>query len=302
MPRIFTLDLHTHIAEQKADIEKCWKRAQAVGLDGIAITEHANLDPENAYNRVLEKKPKEMLLIPGIELNTQYGHMLAYGKDEGVFKKKELLKKDVKIKKLIEISREREILIGVAHPWGFNYDSVGYSYGLKNIEDLVIREHIGVEVYNGMIGHLSNFIYDSNWINKPRNFLDFLEKNRVARRVWISKLSGGIKRRVDEQSLDVIKRCANAVELGDKARFVTAGSDAHSADRIGTGIIKLKSQRDELDNESFIEEIQHKENVIWSGPLVNEIRDGVFEKVDDPLTSREIVQGLKYATKKTVGG
>lgn len=300
MARVFTFDLHTHIAEQNVKPEKFWARVKEVGLDGVAITEHADLNPAESYRKLLETKPEGVLLIPGIEMNTEYGHMLAYGKDETIFERTELLGEKVSLETLIRVSREREVLIALSHPWGFNYDSAGYLYGLKNVEDLVIREHIGVEVYNGMIGNLSNFIYDSKWINTPRSFLDFLEKNRIARKVFIGKITGSMKRKVDEQSFDIIKRCANAIELGDKARFVVAGSDAHSADRVGTGILKLKCQRETIDNASFLEELQRKGDVIWSGPLVKEIRKGVYEKVDDPLRRMEIVRGLRYATGKTV--
>ncbi|MFH1224642.1 MAG: PHP-associated domain-containing protein [Candidatus Diapherotrites archaeon] len=300
MARVFTFDLHTHIAEQKVKPEKFWERVKSVGLDGVAITEHADLNPAESYRKLLETKPEGVLLIPGIEMNTEYGHMLAYGKDAEMFERAELLGEKVSLETIIAASRRGDVLIALSHPWGFNYDSAGYLYGLKNVENLVIREHIGVEVYNGMIGNLSNFIYDSKWINAPRGFLDFMEKNRVARKVFIGKITGSVKRKVDEQSFDIIKRCANAIELGDKARFVVAGSDAHSADRVGTGILKLRCQRDAIDNASFLEELRHRGNVIWSGPLVREIRKGVYEKVDDPLRRMEIVRGLRYATRKTV--
>ncbi len=300
MTRVFTFDLHTHALEKKADSEKYWQRARETGLDGTASAEHADYNPKEAYFKLLEKKPEDMILIPGIEVNSEVGHILAYYHTEEIYEIRELLKKDIAVKRVLEIGEENNLLVSLSHPWGFSYDSIAYLYGAKKTGQLVLENNIGVEVYNGMIGHLSNFIYDSGWIKRPINFLDFLEKNRVASRIGITRLSSKLKGRIDRERLEVVQRSARTVELGNLANFVTAGSDSHSAERVGAGIIKLRLDRNRIDNKTLLKELQNKEQVIWSGPLVREVEEGMFEKVDDPLKRMEIVQGIRYATAKAV--
>lgn len=300
MGEIYTLDLHTHALEKKGKAEEYWERAREIGLNGIASTEHADHSPKEAYLKLLEKKPEDMLLIPGIEVNSNFGHVLAYAPSGEIYEIEEILKKDIPLWRLIKIAKEEKILLSVSHPWGFSHDSIGFLYGKERLGRLIGRGGIGVEVYNGMIGHLSDFIYDSGWIKRPINFLDFLDNNRVARRTGIAKLSSRIKGRVDRERLDVLKRCARAIELGSKAAFVTAGSDSHSAERVGAGIIKISIPGSSPGNEKFLRNLREKENVIWAGPLVKEKGEGGYEKIDDPLKRKEIVQGIRYATQKVI--
>lgn len=300
MERVYTFDLHTHVMEHKVDAEKYWGKAREIGLDGIAICEHADLNPREAYEMLAAEKPNDLLLLPGIEINSKVGHLLAYYHNTEIYEARGLLKKSIALKKVIEICEENNFLLSLSHPWGFDYDSIGYILSPKKLEELVTTEYIGVEVYNGMIGHLSNFIYDSGWIKRPVNFLDFLEKNRITRKIGITRLSNRIRSKIDNERLDVIKRSAISIELGNKASFVTAGSDAHSHERVGAGIIKFVSERSGLTERTLIEEIKKKEQVIWSGPLVRETEEGTYEKIDDPLKRKEIVQGIRYATGKII--
>ncbi|MFH1255941.1 MAG: PHP-associated domain-containing protein [Candidatus Diapherotrites archaeon] len=301
MVEILTLDMHTHLNEKKTKPKAFWERVQEIGLSGVAITEHANFNPGLAFEKLEAERPEGIFLIPGMEINCASGHMLAFSSTPELYEIEALRGKNVSLEKLLEERDRHGFLLAVAHPWGLSYDSIGYAFGADAIEELVQENGLGVETYNGMIGHLSNFIYDSNWVRKPVNFFDFLEKNRVARKTGLARLGRGMKSRIDKRCFDVIHRCAKAVELGSVASFVTAGSDAHSAERIGSGILKIKTGRAVDSVEALLEEIRKKEQVIWAGPLVREIKKGVYEKIDDPLRRKEIIQGVGYAARKAIG-
>ena len=301
MERIYTLDLHTHLNEKKVKPEDYWQRAQAVGLDVIAITEHADKDPQSAYEKLIEGKPENMVLIPGSELNSEHGHLLCYGKDKRFYSHEELFKFNAPLETILDIVEKNGYLASISHPWGFDYDSFGFTLGFEKIEELVATKKIGVETYNGMIGNLSNFIFDTNWVVRPINFFDFLEKNRVTRKTGITRLTGKIKSKIDNKRRDLVERCARAIDLGEKAAFVTAGSDGHYAKRIGEGILKIKSSETQLDNQNVLKLIQEKENVIWYGPLVIEEEPGIFRRADTPFDNKEILQGIRYASESVLG-
>ncbi len=300
MDNTFSFDLHTHLNEKKFKADAYWKRVLEIGLDGTAITEHADFRPKEAYEELLAKKPKGVLLIPGIEINSDKGHILAYSHSPEIYEIDEFMQKDVPLEDVINLGKENNVMICISHPMGFSKDSLGFFFNVKEVEDLIIENKLGVEVYNGMIGHLSNFIYDSAWIRKPRNFLAFLEKNIISRKIRLSKIGSKLGEKLDNKSLEVVNRCASAIELGNIAEFVVAGSDAHSADRIGSGMIKIRHRDMELDEKELLSSLKNKQNIVWSGPLVRETSPGVFEKIEDPLKKVEIVQGLRYATTKVI--
>lgn len=301
MAEIYTLDMHTHLLEKNTDVEDFWKRTLEMKLDAVAITEHADCSPKEAYNALLEKKPDNVLLIPGVEVNSELGHVIAFYPNEEIYEIQELFEKKVTIKKLLEINKEKNVMLSIAHPWGLSHDSFAYKYGSDKLEDLVIEENIGVEVYNGIMGYLADFIYDSGWVRRPTNFFDFLAKNRVARKTGLGRVGAKVKSKIDKKTLEIVQRCENALELGEKAKFITAGSDAHSSMRVGSGIIKIRSENKINSNKEMLEHIRNnKENVIWSGPYVKEVSPGMYEHVEDPLRRKEIIQGLKYATGKAI--
>jgi len=301
MKKVITLDLHSHLNEKNVDPFEYWSRVKEVGLDAVAITEHADINPGFAYEKLLETKPKNVVLIPGSELNSEHGHLLCYGKGKEFYDHSELFEKKAPLETILDIVEKNNYIASISHPWGFNYDSFGFNLGFEKLEQLVLSKKIGVETYNGMIGNLSNFIFNTNWIVKPVNFLDFLEKNRLTKKTGITRISNKLKNKIDTKRRDLVERCTKAINLGEKASFVTAGSDGHSAKRIGEGVLKINSKEKNLSNQNVLQEIRKKQNVIWYGPLVKETSPGIFERADKPFDNKEILQGLKYASASVVG-
>ncbi|MFH1141526.1 MAG: PHP domain-containing protein, partial [Chloroflexota bacterium] len=82
------LDLHTHIWEasgfQKPNLDwaaKVVQQAKAMGIDGIAITEHYGVENSLAYKRIIEEHfPGQLLVFPGLEkdVHPQQNHFAEY--------------------------------------------------------------------------------------------------------------------------------------------------------------------------------------------------------------------------------
>jgi hypothetical protein len=75
------IDLHTHTnySDGTDSPEEIIRHAEKIGLDGIAITDH---DTFGGLHEALEIET-DLLIIPGIEVSTCKGHVLAYGITDG---------------------------------------------------------------------------------------------------------------------------------------------------------------------------------------------------------------------------
>lgn len=297
---VITADLHTHLLEKKIKPEKYWQGVKNAGLNAVAITEHAEYNPRKAFEKVWEKKPEEVMLIAGMEMFTSLGHVLAFSHSPEIYEIPELQKKGVKMQTAVELAEKNNILLSFAHPWGFDYDSVAYVGGVSQLRRFAVHGSVGVEVYTGMIGELAESVLKSKWVKRPISFFSFFEKNKVSSKAGIGKLMGAVRKKLDKTSFNLVQRSLNAMEFGEEARFITAGSDAHSAGRIGCGVIKLKMPGNNINERKFLEALQNKENVLWAGPPAVEIKDGVFAHKRGGVKKIEVLQGLKYVARKVI--
>lgn len=81
------IDLHNHTwprsHDSVLDPADLVDRAREAGLDGICLTEHDTIwNPDDAHKLAEEKG---FLVIPGIEISTDDGHILAFGVEKYVF-------------------------------------------------------------------------------------------------------------------------------------------------------------------------------------------------------------------------
>ena len=81
------IDLHTHTRPLSYDSElspdELIEAAKRAGLDGVCLTEHDFFWEPDA---VLELgKRHDFLVIPGIEVNTEFGHILVFGLERFVY-------------------------------------------------------------------------------------------------------------------------------------------------------------------------------------------------------------------------
>ena len=87
MQGLMLIDLHTHTKPLSWDSylepDDLIERSRATGLDGICLSEHDYFwKPEDVAELA---KRHHYLVIPAIEINTDDGHILAYGLDKYVY-------------------------------------------------------------------------------------------------------------------------------------------------------------------------------------------------------------------------
>jgi predicted metal-dependent phosphoesterase TrpH len=78
------LDLHVHSSfspDGRASIDELVGRLAALGLEGLAVTDHNTLAGLRRVHELRRERP-ELLLLPGVEVSAAEGHLLVYGLDE----------------------------------------------------------------------------------------------------------------------------------------------------------------------------------------------------------------------------
>jgi len=82
---VLSVELHTHSSlshDGRDPVEHLLEQAESVGLDAIAVTDHDEID---ASLDAVEQAPEYGLIgIPGMEITTAVGHVLALGVREAV--------------------------------------------------------------------------------------------------------------------------------------------------------------------------------------------------------------------------
>ncbi len=76
------LDLHVHSRyspDSKSSVEAIVKQAHAVGLNGLAITDHNTNDAFFEARDIVEDKRIPLVIVPGVEVSTKEGHLIALG-------------------------------------------------------------------------------------------------------------------------------------------------------------------------------------------------------------------------------
>jgi hypothetical protein len=135
------LDLHIHSIYSGDSLIKprdLLIYSKKIGLDGFAITDH---DSMKAY-KVLKKYPesKDLLIIPGMEIETDIGEVLA------LFIDNEIDCKDNEFFTIVQKIKENNGLVVIPHPFDFLRDNhLKTKLLTKNIIDKYID---GVEIMN----------------------------------------------------------------------------------------------------------------------------------------------------------
>jgi len=284
-------DLHTHLNEKNIDPKKWWEAVLEKKLNVIAITEHVERNPQEAYEKLFEIKPKNVMLIPGMECKTSAGHLLVFGANKSIYDICELQKVNVDIEKALALVNENNLAASFAHPYGYKNDSTTNQLGEKESKRLMKKYGIGSEYYNGMLGSANGFIFGTQWVKKLYNFFDFMSKSKKANKFGIQKKSKKIKSKLEIISLETFERVRKGILFGQDAKYITVGSDAHYPRVIGTAVLELKKMP--KDETTFLKMLKNKE-ILWAGPNVYS-KDPV-----DKLKKKELLEGLKYITKNRI--
>ena len=147
------IDMHTHTSVFSTDSNllphEALERAAERGLDGVIITEHDVLWPADRTTRLAEQIG--IVVLPGIEVTTELGHVLVYGLTEP-------FPRITDSRRLRAYCEERHALMYLAHP--------ARDPGLR-VPRAAMDLFDGVEGLNGCDGPLQNQSASSRGRSRP---------------------------------------------------------------------------------------------------------------------------------------
>jgi hypothetical protein len=134
-------DLHVHSihSDGKNSLCEIVNKAINLGLDFIAVTDH------NTISQLHEIKQSDcpgILLIPGYEITTYYGHINIWGLDVEWFDFRRRSFDD--FKNLITKISSEDFIISISHPFNYDKNCIGCDFKYKDL-----RGFHTVEVWNG---------------------------------------------------------------------------------------------------------------------------------------------------------
>ena len=138
---MLTVELHVHSAHSydgRDPVETLLQRAEEVDLDAIAITDHDTI--EGTMEALELADEYDLLVIPGVEVSSAAGHVLALGVTE-------LIPADLSFEETVDRIHAHDGLAVVPHPFQESRSGV-----LANITTDELADHAdAIEVYNSRL-------------------------------------------------------------------------------------------------------------------------------------------------------
>ncbi|MCS7130413.1 MAG: PHP domain-containing protein, partial [Archaeoglobaceae archaeon] len=106
------LHVHSNFSDGKDSVEKILRVAVEKKIDVISITDHDTLEGSLSAIDFVSEEKIPLVVIPGIEISTRSGHLLAYGIERGVESKLEM-------EETCEIVKKMKAISVLAHPFDF---------------------------------------------------------------------------------------------------------------------------------------------------------------------------------------
>lgn len=282
-------DLHTHLNEKGIEPKEWWRGVKKKKLSVVAITEHSYCEPKEAYLKLKAVQPKGIMLIAGVEAKTSAGDLLVYGADERIYDVEEIMEKGVNVEKALNAIKKYGLLASFAHPYGFKLDSVCEALGEKKAINLIKKYKTGAEYYNGMLGSANQLLFGRKWVKRFFALLEFMDKNKATSKLRINWPTHKAKNTLEKTAEHTLERVRSGMIFAQKAKFITAGSDAHYPRAIGSGVLELK--RKPKSEKEFLRMLIKKE-INWAGPNVHS------QQPVDKVGRKEIWEGIMYLTRK----
>ncbi len=133
------LQSHTHHSDAEASVEEIAAVARRRGLDFLAVTDHNTVSHHPELERF---SSGDLLLLPGMEVTTYYGHANIWGLRDWVdFRYRE----SKEIPRVIQAAHAQDALISINHPhtdcsweygWVDGFDAIEVWQGLWNADNL----------------------------------------------------------------------------------------------------------------------------------------------------------------------
>lgn len=132
------IDLHVHTCysgDSNTSLEDLLVEVKRKGLDGVAITDHDCIEGALEIRKiVLRLKPEHRpIIIPGIEVSTKRGHIIALNVTDSI-------PKELSVEETIERIHEAGGIAIAAHPYTFFKDGLGLDsrISLLNIDAIEV--------------------------------------------------------------------------------------------------------------------------------------------------------------------
>jgi len=220
------IDFHVHTVcsrDSLIQIEELVPRCRATGLDGLAVTDHDTL--EGALRAM--KRCKDIIIIPGMEIETSEGHVLALNV-------RKVVKKSPDFSETIENIHELGGIAVIAHPFSIlkpivdvdilstsSLDAVevanatSFPYSLMMRKSKTLAERLGLPMTGGSDAHFSTVIGRSYTVvdSDSREVSDILEAVREGR---TEVVGGGIT--LKERIIKVFKKPISILPLPPSGR------------------------------------------------------------------------------------
>jgi predicted metal-dependent phosphoesterase TrpH len=151
------IDMHCHTGwgsgDSHTDPNVLIQQAKAYGLDGICVTEHNQVWEQRRVEQLADKH--DFLVLGGMEVDTDYGHVLVYGVREP--RRFQRLPSVAELRRIVDQAGGAMI---VAHPFRKREKppSTNFCHGrslqlLEEALELSVFDLVdGVEVHNGLAG------------------------------------------------------------------------------------------------------------------------------------------------------
>ena len=137
---MLTVELHAHSAlsyDGRDPVDLLVEQAAAIGLDGLAITDHDEIDASLEAVDLCEERG--MVGIPGMEVTSKAGHVLALGVTETI-------PKGLEFEETLNRIRAQDGIVVIPHPFQESRSGV-----LANIEPEQLLLADAIEVYNSRL-------------------------------------------------------------------------------------------------------------------------------------------------------
>ena len=190
---MLTCDLHVHTNFSKdgeSSVEEILKRAEEVGLDAIAITDHDSVD---GVKKAL-LCDTTVLIIPGIEVSTKQGHLIVLGVTD-------LIPAGLDVIVTVEIARRMGAIAVLPHPYHVWRHGVArrkkagmdvvdavevfnsrYIVGSANTKAARIAKRLGKPCVGGSDAHNARFVgFGRTFVDAEKNVPAILDAIRAGK-------------------------------------------------------------------------------------------------------------------------
>jgi hypothetical protein len=168
----FDLHVHSsHSGDSKNRIEEVLDACVRKGLSGVAIVDHNSLE---GSRYALSLKREDILIIPGMEISSAKGHILAYNVQEEV-------PRELDAAETIDLIHAQGGIAVAAHPYRM-WSGIGEEVVLANDFD-------AIEIHNGRSTHNHNNLAANLAVNMCRPFTagsDSHEPSTVGKAYFVS--------------------------------------------------------------------------------------------------------------------